>query len=319
MSEKKQIILEPTTAQFMKKLEALKAPPIYTESFDKARAILENLQAVPTHLPPVTVEHHTIEAGPTGSLLIRIIRPAVNNNPLPVGMYFHGAGWIMGSFQTHERLAKEIAHAAQIAVVFVDYTLSPEAQFPIPIEQAYAATKYVAEHGKELNLKSEHLAVIGDSVGGNMATVVCLIAKERGGPKIACQILLYPVTDANFETPSYIEFANGPWLTKESMKWFWHAYAPQEKDRLSHFASPLRSSLDLLKGLPQALIITNEYDVLRDEGEAYAHRLIEAGVNVMAVRCLGTMHDMAMLNAIAQAPAARLAVDLVAMKLKSVF
>jgi acetyl esterase len=199
----------------------------------------------------------------------------------------------------------------------VNYTPSPEAQFPVPIEQDYAATKYIAEHGADFGLDASRLAVAGDSVGGNMVAVVAQLAKERKGPSIRYQAMLYPVTDAGMKTGSYGEFANGPWLTKPAMEWFWDAYAPKKEDRKKTTASPLSATIEQLKGLPPALVIVDENDVLRDEGEAYAKKLIEAGVEVTAVRMLATHHDFAMLNALAGTPACKAAIELVSQKLAS--
>ncbi len=232
-------------------------------------------------------------------------------------MYFHGGGWILGSKDTHDRLLRDLTNGAQAAFVFVNYTPSPEAQFPVPIEQDYAATKYIAEHGKEFGLDTSRLAVAGDSVGGNMVAVVTQLAKERKGPAIRYQVLLYPVTDAGMNTASYSEFANGPWLTKPAMEWFWDAYAPKKEDRKKTTASPLSATTEQLKGLPPALVIVDENDVLRDEGEAYARRLIEAGVDVTAVRMLATHHDFAMLNALAHTPACKAAIQLASEKLSA--
>jgi len=232
-----------------------------------------------------------------------------------VVMYFHGGGWVLGSKNTHDRLLRDLTNATNAAFVFVSYTPSPEAQFPVPTEQAYAATAYVAEHGRELNLDTTRLAVAGDSVGGNMTAAVTLLAKERKTPAIRYQVLFYPVTDANFDTASYREFANGPWLTQPAMVWFWDAYAPKASDRKKITASPLQATTEQLAGLPSALIIVDENDVLRDQGEAYARKLIEAGVEVTALRALATCHDFVMLNPLAATPATRAAIRLAADKL----
>jgi acetyl esterase len=202
-------------------------------------------------------------------------------------------------------LIREIANGAHATVVFVDYEPSPEAKYPVAIEEDYAATKYVAENAKAFNVDPSRLAVAGDSVGGNMAAVTTLLAKERGGPKICFQLLFYPVTDANFDNGSYNQFADGPWLTRAAMKWFWDAYLPDEAKRKEPTASPLQASLEQLKDLPPALVITDENDVLRDEGEAYAHKLADAGVKVTAVRYLGGIHDFVMLNPISATTEAR--------------
>jgi acetyl esterase len=199
--------------------------------------------------------------------------------------------------------------------VFVNYTPSPEAQFPVPIEQDYAATTYSAEHGKELGFDTSRLAVAGDSVGGNMVAVVTQLAKERQGPAIRYQVLFYPVTDASLSQKSYEDFGNGPWLTKAAMEWFWDAYAPNKGDRKKTTASPLSATVEQLKGLPPALVIVDENDVLRDEGEEYARKLIQAGVDVTAVRVLATHHDFALLNALADTPATKAPVQLASQKL----
>jgi acetyl esterase len=284
-------------------LTAAGGPPIYTLSPDAARDVLAGAQAQPVAKLPAAIEDTTFPFGPTGSVRIRIVRPQGASGALPVVMHFHGGGWILGDKETHDRMTREIAVGANAAVVFVDYERSPEARYPVAIEQAYAATKYVAEHGRELAVDPARLAIVGDSVGGNMAAAVTLMAKERGGPKIAFQVLFYPVTDANFETGSYETFADGPWLTRPAMEWFWNAYLPDVAARRQITATPLGASLDQLKGLPDALIIVDENDVLRDEGEAYARKLSEAGVRVTSVRYNGTIHDFVLLNALTDTPA----------------
>ena len=215
---------------------------------------------------------------------------------------------MLGDRETHDRLVREIAIGAQATVVFVEYARSPQARYPIAIEQAYTATAWVAEHGAAFGIDPSRLAVIGDGVGGTLATVTTLLAKERGGPPIEFQVLLYPVTDANFETPSYREFgAGGYWLTRETMRWFWDSYVPAP-ERKEFTVSPLQASLEQLRGLPPALIMTCEQDVVRDEGEAYAHKLMAAGVAVRATRSLGAIHDFVLLNPITGTPAPRAAI-----------
>jgi len=300
-------VLEPTTQKFIDSLAGSK--PIYTFSPDEARNILAGAQKGDVKKLAAQEEDKVIKVGPTGSVKLRIVRPEGAKGALPVVMYFHGGGWVLGDADTHDRLVREIANGAKAAVVFVDYDRSPEARYPIAIEQAYAAAKYVADHAKEFHIDASRLAVAGDSVGGNMAAVVTLLAKERGGPDIAQQVLFYPVTDANFDTGSYNQFANGPWLTKEAMKWFWNAYLPDEAKRKEPTASPLQASLEQLNGLPPALIITDENDVLRDEGEAYGRKLAQAGVKVTSIRFNGTIHDFVLLNAIAETPAVRSAIS----------
>ncbi|MER5547259.1 alpha/beta hydrolase [Streptomyces sp. NPDC002589] len=288
---------------------AAKNPPIYTLSYGDARKALDSAQAGPADKLPAQISHRTLKVGPTGEVNIRIVRPAGVNGKLPAVMYFHGGGWVLGNENTHDRLVRQIANGARAAVIFVDYTPSPEARYPIAIEQAYAATKWVAEHGDEINVDGSRIAVAGDSVGGNMTAAVTLMAKQRRGPALREQVLFYPVTDANFNTASYREFADGPWLTRKAMKWFWDAYAPNAKDRKQILASPLRANLNQLKDLPKALVITDEADVLRDEGEAYAAKLRAAGNDITTVRYPGIIHDFAMLNALAHTNAAKAAVD----------
>jgi acetyl esterase/lipase len=312
-------LLEPATRAFVENVNKQGGTPIYELSPKDARQVLSDLQAAEVTKLPADLEDLTIPAGPEGQVSIRIVRPKGSKENLPAVMYFHGGGWVLGGKDTHDRLVREIANGANAAVVFVNYTLSPEAKYPTPIEEAYAATKYIAEKGKDLNLDTSKLVLAGDSVGGNMVAAVLLLAKERGGPNIAYQVLFYPVTDANFDTPSYKQFATGIWLTREAMKWFWNNYLPDKEARKQPTASPLQASIDQLKGQPPALIITDENDVLRDEGEAYAHKLIQAGVNVTAVRYLGTIHDFVMLNALVGTPATCSAVGLVNEILKNIF
>jgi acetyl esterase len=288
---------------------AAKNPPIYTLSYADARKALDGAQSGPVAKLPAEITHRTLNVGPTGKVTIRIVRPAGVSGTLPAVMYFHGGGWVLGNENTHDRLVRQIANGARAAVIFVDYTPSPEARYPIAIEQAYAATKWVAEHGSEIDVDGSKVAVAGDSVGGNMAAAVTLMAKQRSGPKLSGQMLFYPVTDADFTTPSYRQFADGPWLTRKAMKWFWDAYAPDAKDRKQILASPLRAGLNQLSDLPKALVITDEADVLRDEGEAYAAKLRAAGNDVTTVRYEGIIHDFAMLNALADTNAAKAAID----------
>ncbi|MHB0958582.1 MAG: alpha/beta hydrolase [Pirellulaceae bacterium] len=302
------VVLEPHTQAFLDKLAADGGPQIYELSVDDARGVLSGAQADPVEKISVDSEERVISVGPRGSIPIRIVRPKDSTGVLPAVMYFHGGGWVLGDAETHDRLIREIAHGAQAAVVFVEYCRAPEARYPVPIEEAYAATKWVSEQGKTINVDGSRLALAGDSVGGNMAAAVTLLARERGGPRLLFQVLFYPVTNAAFDTPSYEQFAQGYFLTREAMKWFWDHYAPEVASRTQPTASPLRATTDQLQGLPPALVISGECDVLRDEGEAYARKLIQAGVDVTALRYLGTIHDFVMLNAITDTPAARSAI-----------
>jgi acetyl esterase len=295
--------LELHTQEFVDSLAG--APPIYTLSPADARSILVRAQSIPVGKPSAQIEDIVLPVGPTGSVPVRIVRPAAVTEVLPVVMYFHGGGWVLGDRDTHDRLVREIAVGAEAAVVFVDYARAPEARYPVAIEQAYAATCYVADNGASLSIDPLRLAVAGDSVGGNMAAAITLMAKQRRGPKIAFQVLFYPATDAGFDTSSYLRFADGPWLTKRAMEWFWDAYLPDPAARKEPTATPLNAPLDHLAGLPEALVIVDENDVLRDEGEAYARKLSDAGIRVTSVRYNCTIHDFVMLNALADTPATR--------------
>lgn len=311
--------IEPTTWAFVEEVRKAGGKPLYDIPIPEGRAIFVKVQSGKVAKPDVDIEDRTIPAGPSGNVSIRIMRPKGAKETLPVVMFFHGAGWVFGDMNTHDRLARDITVGAHAALVFVNYTLSPEAIYPTAIEEAYAATKYVAEHAKEFNVDATRLAVAGDSVGGNMTAAVTLLAKERHGPKIIYQVLIYPVTDANFDNGSYKEFAEGPWLTKKAMEWFWDNYLPDKNKRKEPTASPLQATEEQLKGLPPALVINGECDVLRDEGEAYAHKLNAAGVKVTGKRYHSTIHDFLLLNALAETPACKDAVATVCSHLRKAF
>lgn len=308
--------IEPATRKFLDGANANTGPQIYELTPEKARSVMNDLQKSDVKKMPADIEDRKIPNGSHADIAIKIVRPRDAKGPLPALVYIHGAGWVLGGWETHDRLVLELANKAHIAVVYIDYSRSPEAKFPVALEECYQVTKYVAENAKSLNIDPARLAIGGDSVGGNMAAATTILCKERGGPRIDFQLLFYPVTDASFETESYKKFGTKHFLSLEAMKWFWDQYTTAETDRKSPTVSPLQASTELLKGLPKALIFTAEFDVLRDEGEAYAHKLIEAGVEVTAVRCLGTIHDFVMLNAITNTPAPRFAIDTASAALK---
>jgi acetyl esterase len=296
-------------------------PPIYTLSPSDARAVLSGLQAsIPVKKLPADIENRNVPNGPDGKdIPITIVRPPNSSNEtLPVVMFFHGGGWILGEFDTHDRLVRELANNTNAAIVFVNYTRSPEAKYPISLEQAYTATKWVAQNGQTIHVDSSRLAVVGDSVGGNMVAAFTLLAKQRGGPKIDFQVLFYPVTDARFDTSSYMKYQEGYWLTREAMKWFWDNYTSNQTNRKEPTVSPLQASIEQLKGLPPALVINGENDVLCDEGEAYARKLLESHVPVTAVRYHGTIHYFVMLNTITDDPTPRVAIEQSSHMLKKV-
>ncbi|WP_346164553.1 alpha/beta hydrolase, partial [Streptomyces bangladeshensis] len=259
---------------------------------------VDEVQSGEIDKPAVDEEWITVPGGPTGSVRARIVKPAGTTGTLPAVVYIHGAGWVFGNAHTHDRLVRELAVGAQAAVVFPEYDLSPEARYPIAIEQNYTVAKWVVEQGGTKGLDGSRLAVAGDSVGGNMTAALTLMAKERGGIPLAQQVLFYPVTDAAFDTTSYHQFATGYFLRRDGMQWFWDQYTTDPGERAQITASPLRATTEQLRGLPPALVITAEADVLRDEGEAYANKLREAGVPVTAVRFQGIIHDFVMLNAL---------------------
>jgi len=248
---------------------------------------------------------------------IHIIKPTGAKENAPVFIFIHGGGWVLGDYPTHRRLVRDLVVESGAVAVFPDYVPSPEAKYPVAINQIFAATQWVAAHGNEIGVDGRNLAVVGNSVGGNMAAVTALMAKNNNGPYIKLQVLLWPVTDANFETTSYNEFAEGRFLTKNMMKWFWDNYLPDESKRSEIYASPLQASPEQLKGLPQALVQTAENDVLRDEGEAYARKLNEAGVPVTLTRYSGQIHDYGMLNPLANIPEVKIAVLQAAAVLKN--
>lgn len=308
--------VEHHTQAFLQALEAGGGKPLETLSPQDARAVLVGAQAsVKVDLSGVSVSEKTIQASGQ-SIPLTIVRPEGVQGELPVFMFFHGGGWVLGDYPTHARLIRDLVVNSGAVAVYVGYTPSPEAQYPTAIDQAYAATRWVGEHGKEIQVDSSRLAVAGNSVGGNMAAVVALKAKEAGTPKLSFQLLLWPVTDANLETASYNQFAQGHFLTKPLMKWFWDNYTTDPKQRAERFASPLQATTEQLKGLPPALVQTAEFDVLRDEGEAYARKLDAAGVTVTAVRYNGMIHDYGLLNPLAHIPAVQAALRQAGAELK---
>ncbi|MER8060145.1 MULTISPECIES: alpha/beta hydrolase [unclassified Streptomyces] len=299
-------VLEPAAAAFA---EATANPPyLFDLGPVEGRKAVDEVQSGETAKPAVDEEWVNVQGGPTGSVRARVVRPAGATGTLPVIVYIHGAGWVFGNAHTHDRLVRELAVGARAAVVFPEYDLSPEARYPVAIEQNYAVAQWVVREGAERGLDATRIAVAGDSVGGNMSAALTLMAKERGDVPLLQQVLFYPVTDASFDTPSYHEFAEGYFLRRDAMRWFWDQYTTDEKQRAEITASPLRATLEQLTGLPPALVVTGEADVLRDEGEAYAARLRAAGVPVTAVRYQGIIHDFVMLDALRATHAAEAAI-----------
>jgi acetyl esterase len=310
--------LEPSTQAFVDGLAGAK--PIPALPLAAARHVLAKAQkSVSVTLPPATVEDRILHVGPTGRTDIRVYRPVDAEGPLPVILYTHGGGWVLGDKDTHERLVRELTAGARAVTIFVDYERSPEARYPVAIEQVYATLDYVARNPSEFGADANRIVIAGDSVGGNMTAVAALLAKERKGPALMAQLLFYPVTDAAMSSQSYADFAQGPWLTKAAMAWFWDQYLPDASKRTDVHVSPVNATSDQLRGLPQTLLIVDENDVLRDEGEAYGRKLAAAGVTVTSARYNGTIHDFMMLNPIAETPAVRGAVAQSIDFLKTVF
>ncbi|WP_433362336.1 alpha/beta hydrolase [Actinoplanes sp. CA-142083] len=286
-------VLEPAAQEIA---DATSKPPfLYELGVDGARKLLDDLQAAPIEKPEID-EKWIIVPAAVGDVRVRIVKPVGATGTLPTILYVHGGGWILGNAGTHDRLVRELAVGVNAAVVFVEYDRSPEARYPVAIEQAYATAQWIVKEGATEGLDASRLAIAGDSVGGCMTAAVTILAKQRGDVHFVHQSLYYPVTDAGQDTGSYREFADGPYLLAKSMAWFWDAYLPEADKRSEITASPLRATLDDLAGLPEAFLIVDENDVLRDEGEAYARKLTAAGVRTTAVRYNGTLHDFMMLN-----------------------
>ncbi|MFK0115195.1 alpha/beta hydrolase [Streptomyces sp. NPDC090994] len=308
-------VLESAAAAFA---EATANPPyLFDLPPAEGRKAVDEVQSGDIAKPAVDEEWITVEGGPTGSVRARIVRPAGAGGTLPVILYIHGAGWVFGNAHTHDRLVRELAVGAGAAVVFPEYDLSPEARYPVAIEQNYAVARWIVTEGAAHDLDAARLAVAGDSVGGNMSAALTLMAKERGDVPLVQQVLFYPVTDASFDTGSYHQFATGYFLRRDGMQWFWDQYTTDEAERAQITASPLRATTEQLTGLPPALVITAEADVLRDEGEAYAAKLREAGVPVTALRVEGVIHDFVMLNALRETQGAEAAITIATRTLHS--
>ncbi|MFF3577054.1 alpha/beta hydrolase [Streptomyces mirabilis] len=310
-------VLEPAAAAFA---EATANPPyLFDLGPVEGRRAVDEVQSGEIAKPDVDEEWVTVQGGPTGSVQARVVRPTDADGPLPVIIYIHGAGWVFGNAHTHDRLVRELAVGTRSAVVFPEYDLSPEARYPVAIEQNYAVARWVATDGASKGLDTTRIAVAGDSVGGNMSAALTLMAKERGDVSLVQQVLFYPVTDAAFDTPSYHQFAEGYFLRRDAMQWFWDQYTSDAGQRAQITASPLRATTEQLTGLPPALVITAEADVLRDEGEAYAGKLREAGVPVTAVRYQGIIHDFVMLDALRETHAAEAAISQAIAALRTAF
>jgi acetyl esterase/lipase len=299
------VVLERASQEFV---DATSTPPfIYELTPAEARKVLDDVQAAPIEKLPVD-DHWTTVPAEVGEVRVRIVRPLNATGTLPAILYMHGGGWVLGNAGTHDRLVRELAVGTGAAVVFVEYDRSPEARYPVALEQGYATAQWIVREGAVNKLDPERIAVAGDSVGGGMTAALALMAHDRGDVRFVQQSMYYPVTDAAMDTGSYEQFSEGYFLAAKGMAWFWDAYLPHVERRSEPYASPLRASDEQLTGLPPAFVIVDEADVLRDEGEAYAARLRAAGVEVTTVRYDGITHDFMMLNPLSATHATRAAV-----------
>ncbi|MGI4865105.1 MAG: alpha/beta hydrolase [Janthinobacterium lividum] len=297
--------LDPQVRDFLKVLNT-GGPGLETLPVPAARQVLAGAQAsINVDLSSIEVSQKTIEQDGY-TVPLHIVRPTGSaDTVLPVFIFIHGGGWVLGDFPTHHRMVRDLVVASGYVAVFVDYTPSPDAQYPQAINEIYAATKWVAEKGAEIKVDGKNLAVVGNSVGGNMTAVTCLQAKEKGGPHIKLQVLMWPVTNTDFTTESFELYGQDRFLTAPLMKWMWDTYTTDPAQRRQIHASPLQATIEQLAGLPPALIQVAENDILRDEGEAYGRKLSEAGVAATTIRYNGMIHDFGLLNALAEVPAVK--------------
>jgi acetyl esterase len=287
--------LDPQAQAFLEQLAAANAPPLHELTIEQARQVIVDLFGTKEAPEPVgAVAHHQI-SGAAGDLPARIYTPQ-GGGPFPILVYFHGGGWVIGNLEAYDATCRALTNAADCMVVAMEYRLAPEHKFPAAPEDCYAAARWVAANATALGGDPARMAIGGDSAGGNLTAVVAQMARDRGGPSFVYQLLIYPVTDHQYNTVSYRENADGYLLTRDAMAWFWTCYLRSEADGQSPLASPLRA--ESLRGLPPALIITAEFDPLRDEGEAYAARLRAAGVPVTLTRYPGMIHGFFSLEAI---------------------
>ena len=287
--------LDPQAKAVLDQFASMGGPQLHEMSVAQARELILGMVALAGEPESIArIENRTVP-GPAGQIPVRIYTP-VGTAPFPVLVYFHGGGWVIGNLDTHDGICRSLANRVGCLVVSVDYRLAPEHRFPAAPEDCYAATRWLAEHAGSLGGDKGRIAVGGDSAGGNLAAVVALMARDRGGPKLAFQLLVYPATDTDFETRSYRENSEGYFLTRADMVWFWNHYAPRDEDRRNPYAAPLRAAS--LRGLPPALVISAEFDPLCDDGNAYAARLREDGVPVRLSQQDGLIHGFFQMGAV---------------------
>ena len=281
--------LHPQVQTLLDEFSKQDVPPFEQLGVTQSRVValaFRDLQGEPEDVAEV---RDILAPGPAGQLPVRLYHPSPGT-PLPLVVYFHGGGWVIGDVEIVDKPCRALANASRCVVASVNYRLSPETKFPGPLEDCYSATRWLAEQARALAVDPRRLAVAGDSAGGNLAAAVALMSRDRGGPKIAYQLLIYPVTAPAEGSPfaSYRDNADGYLLTRRSMEWFWQQYLAAPKDSKSPYAAPLHASD--LSGLPPAMVVTAEFDPLRDEGRAYAKRLQDAGVTVRAVHYEDMIH-----------------------------
>lgn len=302
---------------FLKELNSSGGKPMEEMTPEEARKVLEDAQkSVEVDVSGITEKEMEISKD---GLTVKsiVIKPSdKKDEKLPVFIFIHGGGWVLGDYPTHKRLVRDLVVHSGAAAVFVDYSRSPEAKYPTAINEIYAVTEWVAEHGDEIGVDGKNLAIAGNSVGGNMSAVTCLMAKDKGGPAIKFQLLLWPVTDADFNRASFKEYAEERFLTANMMKWMWDNYLPEEEKREEYYATPFNAPLDKLKGLPPALVQLAENDILYDEGLDYARKLDEAGVPTLIQTFNGFIHDFGLLNPLDHISAVKFATELAALGLK---
>lgn len=307
--------ISPKTKEFLKALNSPAPPELEKLSPEEAREVLVGAQSsVEVDYSEIEESEKTINADGY-EILLNIVRPEGKTERLPVFIFVHGGGWVLGDYPTHKRMVRDLVVLTGFVGVFVNYTRTPEAVYPQQPNEVYATTKWVAENGDEINVDGSKLAIVGNSAGGNLATATALIAKEKGTPDIKLQVLFWLVADADFERESWKEFGEARFLTASLMKWMWNLYAIPEQ-RKEIYASPLQATVEQLKGLPPTLIQVAESDILRDEGEAYGRKLDEAGVPVTTIRYNGMIHDFGLLNALADLPQTRSLFEHAAAELK---
>ena len=283
--------------------------PFWTLPGPQVRATLTGLQnKFPVDTSGVTITDQTISQDDR-KVKIYIMKPEHAKGILPVLFFVHGGVWIAGDFENHKRFVRDLVVGSNTIAVFPEYTPIPDAVFPTQIEECYAALKWTAAHGHEIGADSSRIVIAGNSVGGDMTAVLTMLAKERGGLTLKAQVLFWPATDASVDSQSYHDYATGRFLSRDFMKFGWDIYVPREEQRNDPHVSPLRASMEQLTGLPPALVQTEENDVLRDEGEAYARKLDQAGVDVIATRYIGQIHDFGLLNGLRNVPSTQAALQ----------